>query len=338
MNSTAHSQGTSALRIVFCGTPQFAVPTLKHLLAQPGFEILAIISQPDRPRGRGQQLSVSPVKEVALVARLPVHQPETIRVPEAQQLLEKLAPDVVVIIAYGQIIPARLLAIPRYGWINLHASLLPKYRGAGPIHWAIANGETRTGLTTMRIDAGMDTGDTLLQREMEIGPAESATELATRMSEAGAPLMEETLRGLVAGTIVPRPQNHAEATIAPILKKEDGRIDWHRTAREIYNRMRGFAPWPGAYTTFRGQTCQVWGEPVFEATPLPPEILADPSFADARSAPGTLFGVKNDRFVSCGNATLLRLQSVKLEGRKQVSASEFVNGARLKPGERFGTG
>jgi methionyl-tRNA formyltransferase len=338
MNSAEHLREASRLRVVFCGTPQFAVPTLKHLLAQPDFDALAVITQPDRPRGRGKQLSVSPVKEVALATNLSVLQPEKIRAPEVQQRLEKLAPDVIVIIAYGQIIPARLLAIPKLGWINLHASLLPKYRGAAPINWAILNGETRTGLTTMRIDAGMDTGDILLQHEMKIGPAETAPELAARMSEAAARVMEETLRGLAAGTIVPHPQNHAEATMAPILKKEDGRIDWNRPAQEIYNRMRGFAPWPGAYTTFRGQTCHLWAEPVPEAASLPAQPISSPSLAAARSAPGTIFGLKNEWFVSCGgNATLLRIQSVKLEGRKQVSPSEFANGARLKPGERFGT-
>ena len=323
------------MRLLFCGTPSFAVPTLKHLLSRPEFNVLGVISQPDRPRGRGQQLSVSPVKDVALTAHLPVHQPEKIRAPEVQQLLEELAPDVIVIIAYGQIIPARLLAIPKHGWINLHASLLPKYRGAAPIHWAIANGETRTGLTTMRIDAGMDTGDILLRREIEIGPQDTSPELARRMSEAGAPLVEETLLGLEAGTIVPKPQNHAEATIAPILKKEDGRIDWNSSAEEIYNRMRGFAPWPGAYTTFRGQTCHLWAEPAPEVAP-PAEVLAKPSFAALRSVPGTLFGGKCDWFVSCGKGTVLRLQSVKLEGRKQVSVSAFANGARLKSPERFG--
>src|SRR6266702_32221 len=324
------------MRLLFCGTPPFAVPTLKHLLARPEFHVLGVVSQPDRPRGRGQQLSVSPVKDVALAAHLPVHQPEKIRNPEVQQLLEKLAPDVIVIIAYGQIIPARLLPIPRHGWINLHASLLPKYRGVAPIHWAIANGETRTGLTTMRIDAGMDTGEILLQREMEIGPTETAPELAARMSEAGAPLVEETLRGLDAGTIVPKPQNHAEATIAPILKKEDGRIDWNSSAQEIYNRLRGFAPWPGAYTTFRGQTCHLWAEPAVSDAALPAEVRTNPFFGAARAVPGTLFGGKCDWFVACGKATVLRLQSVKLEGRKQVSASGFANGARLKSAERFG--
>jgi len=318
------------MSLVFCGTPQFAVPALKHLLAQPDFELLAVIAQPDRPRGRGQELSFPPVKEVALAAKIPVQQPEKIRAPEVQTLLEELAPDFVVIIAYGQIIPARLLSIPKYGWINLHASLLPKYRGAAPINWAIANGETRTGLTTMRIDAGMDTGEMLLQRELEIGSSETAPELAARMSEMGAPLMEETLRGLAAGSIIPRPQNQAEATLAPILKKEDGRIDWNQPAQEIYNRMRGFAPWPGAYTTFRGQTCHVSGMPVTRA-----EFTKQfPGAANA--VPGTLLSNKNVLFVYCGNQTSLRVESAKLEGRKQVSATEFAIGARLKPGERFG--
>src|SRR5271168_1865395 len=241
------------MRLVFCGTPQFAVPTLKSLAVRAEFQIVGVITQPDRPRGRGQEVSFSPVKETAIAAEIPVHQPEKIRAPEVQELLQKLAPDVIVIIAYGQIIPGRLLPIPKLGWINLHASLLPKYRGAAPINWAIVNGETKTGVTSMRIDAGMDTGEMLLQGEMEIGAAETAPELAARMSEMGAPLILETLRGLAAGTIVPLGQDNAQASMAPMLKKEDGRIDWSRSAEEIFNRIRGFAPWPGAYTSFRGQ-------------------------------------------------------------------------------------
>jgi len=318
------------MRIVFCGTPSFAVPTFKHLLAQAEFEIVGVITQPDRPRGRGQEVSFSPVKEAALSATLPVHQPEKIRAPEIETLLQKLAADFVVIIAYGQIIPAKLLPIPKFGWINLHASLLPKYRGAAPINWAIVNGETRTGVTTMRIDAGMDTGEMLLQREIEIGARETAPELAARMSESGAPLMAETLRGLAAGTIAPKPQNHSEASYAPMLKKEDGRVDWNRPAMEIYNRMRGFAPWPGAYTTFRGQTCHVWGEPVSKAGGA-----GLPSGAGVRAA-GTLLGEKNELYVRCGDATVLRVGLVQLEGRKPVKASDFANGARLKSSERFG--
>src|SRR5467141_101789 len=318
------------MRIVFCGTPQFAVPTLKHLLAQSDFEVVGVITQPDRARGRGRQVSFSPIKKVALAAKLPVHQPEKIRAPEVQELLQSYSPDCVVIIAYGQIIPARLLPIPKLGWINLHASLLPKYRGAAPINWAIVNGETRTGVTTMRIDAGMDTGEMLLQREIEIGPKETAPELAARMSEFGAPLMAETLRGLAAGTITAKAQNHAEASYAPMLKKEDGRIDWKRPAIEIYNRMRGFAPWPGAYTTFRGLTCHVWGEPVSK------EGAAGWASGAGGATPGTLFGEENKLFVWCGDATVLCLRLVQVEGRKPVNATDFANGARLKSGERFG--
>lgn len=321
------------MRIVFCGTPQFAVPTLKHLLAQTEFQIVAAITQPDRPRGRGQEVSSSPVKETALAAGIPVHQPEKIRAPEAQELLQKLAPDAIVIIAYGQIIPARLLPIPRLGWINLHASLLPKYRGAAPINWAIVNGETKTGVTSMRIDAGMDTGEMLLQRELDIGPSETAPELALRMSELGAPLMVETLRGLATGKILPRPQAHEQASSAPMLKKEDGRVDWSRPAKEIFNRIRGFAPWPGAYTSFRGQTCHIWGE-------LASKGLGDVARENTRpsesATPGALLPQGKEVLVKCGGATYLRLLSVKLEGRKQVSAAEFVNGAHLHSGEHFG--
>jgi methionyl-tRNA formyltransferase len=310
------------MRIIFCGTPHFAVPTFIHLLAQPDIEIAAVITQPDRPRGRGHQISASPVKQAAIAANVPVHQPEKIRSPEAQDLLKQVAPDCIVIIAYGQIIPARLLDIPKFGWINLHASLLPKYRGAAPINWAIANGETQTGVTTMRIDAGMDTGGILLQQEVDIAPEETATELAESMAEAGAPLMLATLRGLAEGKLILRPQNNDEASYAPLLKKEDGQIDWNRPAQEIYNRMRGFAPWPGAYTSFRGQTCQLWAEP-FSLRTL------------TGGAPGTIFREETQLLIACGHATLLRLLSVKVEGRKQISAVEFANGARLTERERF---
>jgi methionyl-tRNA formyltransferase len=314
------------MRIVFCGTPQFAVPTLEFLLAQPDFEIVGVITQPDRPRGRGHEVSFSRVKETALAAKLAVHQPEKIRMPENEELLRELAPACIVIIAYGQIIPARLLNIPKLGWINLHASLLPKYRGAAPINWAIVNGETGTGVTTMRIDAGMDTGEMLLQREIEIGANETAPELTVRLSELGGPLMAETLRGLAAGAIIPKAQKHEQATNAPILKKEDGRISWNQPAAEIYNRMRGFAPWPGAYTTFRGQTCHVWGDPVSKQSGA-----TMPNGA----TPGTLFAAKNELLVCCEDATVLSVRLVQLEGRKAVKGTDFANGARLKSGERF---
>jgi methionyl-tRNA formyltransferase len=310
------------MRILFCGTPHFAVPSFIRIRAQPDIEIAAVITQPDRPRGRGHEISTSPLKEAAIAADIPVHQPGKIRSPEARDLLQRLAPDCIVIIAYGQIIPAALLSIPRLGWINLHASLLPKYRGAAPINWAIANGETQTGLTTMRIDAGMDTGEMLLQEQIDIAPEETAPELTESMAEAGAPLMVETLRGVATGKLIARPQNDGEATYAPLLKKEDGRMDWKRPAQEIYNRMRGFAPWPGAYTSFRGQTCPLWAEPF--------SLRA----VDVR-APGTIFRENTQILIACGHTTLLRLLSVKLQGRKQISAEEFANGARLTERERF---
>jgi methionyl-tRNA formyltransferase len=312
----------SGLRIVFCGTPQFAVPSLKHFLSQKDIEIAAVLTQPDRPRGRGQKVANSPVKEAALAAGLPVHQPEKIRIPEVETLLRELKPDAVVIIAYGQIIPERLLEIPSLGWINLHASLLPKYRGAAPINWAIANGEERTGVTTMRIDAGMDTGEMLLQHELGIGPKETAPELAGRLAEAGAPLMVETLRGLRSGALHGRAQNNAEASYAPLLKKEDGRIVWERTAQEIFDRMRGFAPWPGAFSTFRGNSCHLWGEP------------APAKQSDAEPGNAILDG--KELLVTCGGGSVLRLERVKLQGRNEVQAMEFARGAHLAGGEHFG--
>ncbi len=312
-----------AMRIAFCGTPQFAVPCLKHFLTlKNDFEIAAVITQPDRPQGRSKEVVLPPVKQVALAAGIPVHQPERIRTPESEKLLRELSPDAIVIIAYGQIIPARLLDIPKLGWINLHASLLPKYRGAAPIQWAIANGETKTGVTTMRIDAGMDTGDVLLQEDLTIGPAETTPELSERLSAAGATLMEKTLRGLTDGTLKPRTQNHSEATLAPILKKEDGLVRWTMSAAEIYNRQRGFTPWPGIHTTFRKQSCQLTG------------VSTDEVRQGLQT--GELVWDRKSLSVVCGGGSLFRLEYVKVEGRKQLTAQEFGNGARIAPGERFG--
>ncbi len=310
------------MRIVFCGTPAFAVPSLKAILADPAHTVVAVITQPDRPAGRGQQISFSPLKQAALDAGIAVRQPEKIRAPEAKELLQTFEPECFVIIAYGQIIPAGLLPISKCGWINLHASLLPKYRGAAPINWAIANGELKSGLTTMRIDAGMDTGDMLLQEDVDIEPTETAPVLAARMSEIGAALMMETLRGLDDGQVTPKKQNDALATYAPMLKKEDGRIDWTLRVRDIYNRMRGLTPWPGAFSTFRGKTCQIWGAPVQRER--------------APEEPGTILVEDGELRVACGDATVLRVLTVKQEGRSEVTALDFANGARLAEKERFG--
>ncbi|MGC1171670.1 MAG: methionyl-tRNA formyltransferase [Candidatus Acidiferrales bacterium] len=310
------------LRIVFCGTPAFAVPALRELIARPEFKIEGVVTQPDRPRGRGGEISAGPVKAEALAARIPVYQPAKIRSDEAFDYFTRVAPDVVVIIAYGQIIPARLIAMPRLGWINLHGSILPKYRGAAPIHWAIAKGETRTGLTTMSIDAGLDTGPMLLKWETEIGSDETAPELYARMAEAGAPLMISTVRGLDDGSITPVAQDAAVATFAPPLKKNDGRIDWSLPAGAIYNRMRGFQPWPGAYATFRGKSCAIWGKP------------AALGFA---GEPGAIRVSGGEMVVACGDGSALLAEFVQMEGRKRVAAREFVNGARILEGERFGS-
>jgi len=313
------------LRIVFCGTPDFGVPSLRLLLSDSAFRVEAVVTQPDRPRGRGQALAPPPIKQVAAEAGIPVYQPEKIKADAAYDFFKQLAPDAVVIIAYGQIVPARLIAIPRFGWINLHASLLPKYRGAAPIAWAVANGETKTGLTTMQIDAGMDTGPTLLEHELEIGPDETAPELAVRLSKAGAPLMADSLKKLERGEISAKPQDSSQATYAPILKKEDGRIDWSQPARQIYNRIRGLAPWPGAWTEFRGQLCHVWGRPALDGA------------AAASGMPGTLVAAGGAIYVTCGAGSLLTLEAIQLEGRKRISAREFSNGARLTSGQRFGS-
>jgi methionyl-tRNA formyltransferase len=326
------------LRIVFCGTPAFAVPSLRLLKSQSDFRIVGVVTQPDRPRGRGQQLAISAVKAAALELSLDVYQPEKIKSAEAFEYFQRLAPDAVVIIAYGQIISQRLIDLPRLGWINLHASLLPKYRGAAPINWAIVNGETRTGATTMRIDAGLDTGPMLLRSEVEIGRDETAPELTARLAEAGAQLVAETLRKLDRGEIDAVPQPAAEATFAPPLRKEDGRIDWQLSAPQIYDRIRGLDPWPGAFTRFRGKTCRIWGRPLSEKDFPAASVGAKHLAPDAPASPiepGTIHARDSIVYVSCGQSALL-LTFVQMEGRKRIAAREFANGARLVSSERFG--
>ena len=300
------------MRLVFLGTPEFAVPTLEHI-ARAGHEIAAVVTQPDRPRGRGQQPAAPPVKQTALRLGLPVFQPERVRRPEALDFLRGCAAEAMVVVGYGQIIPQSVIDLAPNGIINVHASLLPKYRGAGPVQWAIINGETRTGVTTMRIDAGLDTGDMLLKRETEIGPEEDAVALASRLSVMGAELLVETLARI--REIVPEKQDPTEATYAPLLKKEDGAIDWSRPAAAIHNRVRGLQPWPGAYAKFRGHTVHVWKSRVSEAA----------------GAAGATVSVK-PLVVACGNGSL-ELMEVQMDGRKRISAADFVNGQRVALGE-----
>jgi methionyl-tRNA formyltransferase len=313
------------MRLAFLGTPAFAVPTLERMV-EAGHEVVAAVTQPDRPRGRGQQSAAPPVKEAALRLGLPVYQPERVRRPEAVEYLRGLAVDGMVVVGYGQIIPQAAIDLAPLGIINVHASLLPKYRGAGPIQWAIVNGETRTGVTTMRIDAGLDTGDMLLKAETGIGPDETAVELGRRLASMGADLLVETLAGLAAGTVVPEKQDGEEATYAPLLKKEDGRIDWSWPAAAIHNRVRGLQPWPGAFTTFRGQPAHIW------KTKRGPGATRGPGAGG--QGPGGCIQTLRPLVVGCGEGEL-ELVEVQVEGRKRMGAADFVNGQRVAVGEVF---
>jgi methionyl-tRNA formyltransferase len=304
------------MRLVFLGTPEFAVPTLEACVAA-GHEVAHVLTQPDRPKGRGQQPAASPVKQAALRLGLPVYQPERVRRPEAQEFLRGLGAEAMVVVGYGQIIPQSVIDMAPLGIINVHASLLPKYRGAGPIQWAIANGETVTGVTTMRIDAGLDTGDMLLKAETAIGPEETAVELGPRLAAMGAQLLVETLDRI--SEIVPQKQDPAEATYAPLIKKEDGEVDWSAPAAAIHNRARGFQPWPGAHTTFRGQKLHLWRTRVVTGAP---------------AEPGHVISLKPP-VVATGNGAL-ELVEVQQEGRKRISAADFANGQRLTLNDRLG--
>jgi methionyl-tRNA formyltransferase len=309
-----------SIHLVFCGTPQFAVPTLERLV-DAGFAVDLAVTQPDRPRGRGMATAFSPVKQRALELGLPIAQPERIKNnDEFRTQLATLKPDAIIVVGYGRIIPQWMIDLPPLGNINLHASLLPKYRGAAPIQWAIASGETVTGVTTMRIDAGLDTGDILLQKALPIAPEDTAETLAPRMAAIGAELIVETLHGLKSGAIHSKPQDNSQATLAPLLKKEDGRIDFHQPASDIVNRIRGFQPWPGAYTTFRGKNLH---------------ILA--ARQDGRHLKEGELAVEGEHLiVGCGSRTALELLELQPEGKKRMAARDFVHGYRVSSGDNLG--
>ncbi|HEY1677855.1 MAG TPA: methionyl-tRNA formyltransferase [Candidatus Sulfotelmatobacter sp.] len=306
--------------LVFCGTPRFAVPSLEKLAAS-GHRVHLVVTQPDRPKGRGLELVASPVKESALKLGLPIIQPDRIKNNEEfRAQLAAIKADAIIVVGYGRIIPQWMLDLPPLGNINLHASLLPKYRGAAPIQWAIANGETVTGNTTMRIDAGLDTGDILLQQELAIAAEDTAETLAPRLAAMGADILVETLRGVEAGTIQPRPQDNSQSSLAPILKKEDGLADFSRPASEIANRIRGFQPWPGVYTRFRGKNLQI--------------LKAN---AASSSAPiSELQTIESRLLVGCGKNTAIEIIELQLEGKKRTTARDFIQGYRINPGEKLG--
>ena len=304
------------LRTIFMGTPDFALQTLQGLI-DAGCNMVGVYTQPDRPKGRGKQLAAPPVKELALQHDIPVYQPSKLRQPEAVAELEALAPDLIVVVAYGQILPKSVLDIPAHGCINVHASLLPKYRGAAPINKAIVDGETETGITTMYMDVGLDTGDMLVKKTLAIGPQETAGELHDRLMILGRETMEETLQQLCAGTLQREVQNDEQSTYASMMKKEDGRIDWNRSAVEVHNQIRGLDPWPGAYTSLNGE--------LLKLAKTSPEVAAG-------GKPGSVVSAdKSGVCIACGSGTLL-IKELQLAGRKRLAAGDFLRGCSLEPG------
>jgi methionyl-tRNA formyltransferase len=311
------------MKLVFCGTPMFAVPCLERVV-NAGHEVTLVVTQPDRPQGRGMTLTPPPVKQFAIKLGLPVIQPERIKTnQEFRDQISAQQADAIIVVGYGRIIPPWMLQLPQHGNINVHGSLLPKYRGAAPIQWAIARGETVTGVTTMRIDEGLDTGDMLMQREMDILPDDTAVTLAPRMAAIGAELLVETLAAIKKGNIRPVPQDNSQATLAPILKKEDGQIDFSLAAKEVHDRLRGFQPWPGAFTHYRGKTVKI--------------VTAEPASANLEVAPGELYLHGSDQLmVGCAGGTLLALLQIQPEGKKAMAARDFISGYRPASGEKLG--
>ena len=302
------------------GTPHAAVPTLRQCLAD-GHEVVAVWTQPDRPAGRGHKVTFSPVKEFALSHGLTVFQPARIKNEESKKLFASHDADVAVVVAYGRILPEEFLRAPQRGCINVHFSLLPRYRGAAPANWAIINGDTETGVTTMFIEPALDTGPILLQQKTEIGETETVPELMERLAEIGAVLLGETLARL--DEITPQPQNDAQATFAPVLKKQDGLINWAQSAATIERRVRGLQPWPNAYTSYNSKGMIVW--------------RAQPITSSSTSVAGEVIVAQGDDLVvGCGEQTALRLIEVQPEARKRMTARDLVNGMHVKVGDRFG--
>jgi len=307
------------------GSATFALPSLSRLFEQ-GCDLAGVITQPDKPSGRGQALQAPPVKTRAFDMHLPIYQPASLKTEETQALIEALAPDMVVVVAYGKILPPWLLEFPRYGCINLHGSILPKYRGAAPVHWAIANGERTTGVCTMLLDEGLDTGPLYLCRETHIGPDESVAQLYDRLALLGADVLVETVNGVLNDTLKPKSQDESQATFAPILRKEHGFIDWDMPATEIHNRVRAFNPWPATVAKFRGQSCKILKTAV---------VASPPPLPGEGGNPGSLVVSRHSLAVVCGDGALLEVLLIQPENRKAVSGPDFANGARIQPGEKF---
>jgi len=309
----------TGMRIIFMGTPEFACPTLATLIER-GEQVVAVVTQPDRPKGRGQQTLPPPVKLLAEQHGIPVFQPVKVRHPDAIEKIRSLEPDLIVVVAFGQILPKALLDIPKHGCINVHASLLPYYRGAAPLNWCIINGETQTGVTTMMMDVGLDTGDMLLKKATPIDPDEDTRSLHDRLSRIGAELLAETLEQLADGALVPEKQDDALTCYAPMLKKEDGQIDWHKDAASIKNLVRGMTPWPGAFSHIDGKLLKVYRVQTGSGTGTPGAILA---------------AGRDGIEVACGEGSIV-IHELQLEGKKRLFAAEFLAGCKLEPGALLG--
>ena len=310
-------------RVVFMGTPEFALPSLELLIENE--DVVAVVTQPDRPKGRGRVLSPPPIKLLALKYNIPVLQPETLKDDDTVRLIGGYSPDVIIVVSYGKILPQKILDMTAYGCINLHASLLPKYRGAAPIQWAIIKGEKETGVTTMKMDEGMDTGDILLQRKTPIKEEDDAKTIHDRLSSMGAELLIDTLRLVKRGELTPIPQDHSRATYAPRLKKEDGLIHWDMDALSIHNLIRGMNPWPGAYTTWHGKNLKVLRSRACEG-----------ETKDSETTPGIVLDASRDGLVVATGRGVLRITELQLEGGRAMRVEEFLRGHPIEHGDRLG--
>lgn len=309
------------MRVIFMGTPDFAVPSLEALLNSDD-EVVGVVTQPDRPKGRGQTMTFSPVKDLAVGRQIPILQPTKMKDPDFLAALQKWDADVIAVAAFGRILPPSILSLPRHGCLNVHGSLLPRYRGAAPIQWAIIKGETETGITTMLMDEGMDTGAILLQERMAIEPQDTAGSLSVRMAALGGRLLSETMKHLKSGTLMPSPQDDRQATLAPILKKEDGLIDWNEPARSLANRIRGLSPWPGAYTFSHADRWVLW-----KAAPL-----SEP----ASAAPGTIVDVTKQALHIATGDGLLAVNELQVANSRRMMVAQYLAGHPIQPGLRLG--
>ena len=314
------------MKIVFMGTPDFAVGALQALI-EAGHQVAAVVTQPDKPKGRGKELQMTPVKACAVAHDIPVFQPVKIKDPEAVAVLRGYQADIFVVAAFGQILSEEILAMPKYGCINIHASLLPKYRGAGPIQWAIIDGEKKTGVTIMQMEKGLDTGDMLMQTEVEITSHETADTLHDKLAAAGARLIVEALPKIEAGQVTPRKQNDAESCYAKMLTKSMGRIDWSLEAEKLDCLIRGLISWPGAATLLRGKTLKIWAEEPAEAASFEAQTAA--------KEPGTVLAVEKDAFYVQTGAGVIKVTEVQPEGKRRMAVKDFLLGYPIKAGEMF---